>query len=65
LPDQTGLDYSRQKLVQLGGCCISDDSPAWTCLDCKHCWGTLEADAADLEEYFRWIKDNYRPSTTK
>jgi len=25
--------------VVLGGCCVSNDSPAWRCLACGHKWG--------------------------
>ena len=24
-----------------GGCCVSEDSPAWYCASCKHSWGTF------------------------
>jgi hypothetical protein len=27
--------------VILGGCCISDDSPAWFCQECKHSFGEI------------------------
>jgi hypothetical protein len=26
--------------VELGGCCVSPDSPAFRCGRCRHAWGT-------------------------
>ena len=26
--------------VELGGCCVSPDSPAYRCGECRHAWGT-------------------------
>ncbi|HNR44481.1 MAG TPA: hypothetical protein PKH80_04875 [Methanofastidiosum sp.] len=27
--------------IELGGCCIDEDSPSWYCKDCKNRWGRL------------------------
>ena len=32
------LDAGR---VELGGCCICDDDPVWTCRTCRRAWGRL------------------------
>ena len=32
------LDAGR---VVLGGCCVCDDDPVYTCRDCKRPWGRL------------------------
>lgn len=25
--------------VELGGCCVGEDSPRWSCQECNHQWG--------------------------
>jgi hypothetical protein len=43
--------YEKSKLGKfvLGGCCISDDSAKWHCLDCEHEFGKYFVDIASLE----------------
>jgi hypothetical protein len=28
--------------IVLGGCCVMDGMPEWSCNECKHRWGSLE-----------------------
>ena len=27
--------------IVLGGCCVSQESPAWKCIYCDHLWGSV------------------------
>jgi hypothetical protein len=27
--------------IRLGGCCVFDEAPVWTCNACSHSWGRL------------------------
>ena len=33
------VEAYRKGELELGGCCISEDSPSWYCKDCKNRWG--------------------------
>jgi hypothetical protein len=45
--------HARDKTVKFGGCCVSQNSPKWTCNKCGESWGVTrirrEGDVVYLE----------------
>ena len=39
--DELDKNLNEGKIV-LGGCCFSNNSPAWKCVDCSHLWGSVD-----------------------
>lgn len=34
-PDEETMQLAEEEKVVLGGCCITEEDPAWACLSCK------------------------------
>ena len=41
LPNERGFDAARRGEIRLGGCLVSEDSPAWWCRGCDREFGRL------------------------
>jgi hypothetical protein len=39
LPDEELRREAEEGKVALGGCCLSENDPAWICNDCEWTWG--------------------------
>ena len=57
LPSSDAGEAEDRGEIALGGCCIDEDCPIWSCRNCGHRWGRLGGGSEGRREPHKRVRD--------